>query len=294
MREGNLTRAAERLHLSQSALSSQLRQLEDELGLLLFRRNPRGMELSDAARELVPLVEGVLEAAERLARQAQFLRQGGGENLTIGLNADPVFLKVGALNQRLAALYDDLRVVFVTSQSILTPQLLRQRQVDLTFFYGEVTDSAIHALILAEVRFCVVIPTKFKRGETILDWSEVAALPWVWVERGSPPYDAVRHHFEKRQLSPCQAVYAGEEYVVKELVAAGQGVAVMREDEARPLLESGAAVIWEKGWLELPLCLGWLAQNAESRRIKAARAAIEYLWRRPETSLEDPLSRISY
>ena len=66
MREGNLTRAAERLHLSQSALSSQLRQLEEELGLTLFRRIPRGMELTEAARELVPLVEAVLAAADRL------------------------------------------------------------------------------------------------------------------------------------------------------------------------------------------------------------------------------------
>ncbi len=294
MKEGNLTRAAERLHLSQSALSSQLRQLEEELGLSLFRRTARGMELSDAARELVPLAEGVLDAAERLAQRARFLRQGGGETLTIGLNTDPAFLRAGAINRRLSSLHGDLNVVFVTSQTVRTSQLLRQRQLDLAFFYGEVGDPSIHQLRLTDIRFCVAIPTVLHCGRKQLDWPEIAALPWIWVEQGSPPYEAMRQQFEKRQLVPSQAVQAVDEYIVKELVSTGQGVAVMREDEARPLVQAGEAMLWEKGWLELPLNLGWLAQNEEMKRVKSARAAIEYLWRHPDRMLDDPPTRISY
>lgn len=293
VREGHLTRAAERLHLSQSALSSQLRQLEEELGVALFRRTAKGMEANDAARELVPLAEGVLEAAERLAQRARFLRQGGGETLTIGLNADPAFLRAGAINRRLASLHEDLNVVFVTSQTVRTAQMLRQRQLDLAFFYGEAADPAVHCVRLAEVRFCVVIPAGL-RGGGRFDWPAVADLPWIWVEQGSPPYEEVRRQFARRQLTPSQAVQAVDEYIVKELVSAGQGVAVMREDEARPLVRGGEAVLWEKGWLELPLCLGWLAQDEEKKRIRSARAAIEYLWRAPERPVDDTLARISY
>jgi len=294
MREGNLTRAAERLNLSQSALSSQLRQLEEELGLSLFRRNPRGMELSDAARELVPLVEAVLDSAERLRQRARTLRAGGGETLTLGLNTDPGFLRVGAINRRLAALHDGLNVVFVTNPTVRTAQALHHGQVDLAFFYGILDDPAIHQARLAEVRFCVVIPAALLRKGSPLGWEEVAGLPWVWVEQASPPYEAMRQQFEKRQLFPCQAVQALDEYIVKELVAAGQGVAVMRADEARPLLHAGAAAIWEKGWLELPLSLGWLARHDSTRRVRSARAAIEFLWSRPGEPPDDHLARISY
>lgn len=294
LREGNLTRAAERLHLSQSALSSQLRQLEEEFGLPLFRRTPRGMELTEKARELVPMVEAVLEAEDRLGQRARILSQGGGETLTIGLNTDPGFLRVGAINRRLASLHDDLNVVFVTSQTIRTSQLLRQSQLDLAYFYGEVIDPEIRQCRLAEVRFCVVIPSSLPKRKGALDWAEVAALPWVWVEQASPPYDAVRSQFASRGLVPCQAVQAVDEYIVKELVATGQGVAVMREDEARPLLADGRALLWEKGWQSLPLQLGWLERQEECRRVRLARAAIEYLWGRDAPLLDDPLARISY
>ena len=294
LREGNLTRAAERLHLSQSALSSQLRQLEEELGISLFRRRARGMELSEGARELVPLVEEVLDSAERLKQRARSLREDGKETLTIGLNTDPGFLRIGAINRRLASLHEELNVVFVTSQTVSTGPALHHGQVDLAFFYGTLDDPAIHQVRLAEVRFCVVIPAILLRDESALGWEEVAMLPWVWVEQASPPYEAMRQQFEKRQLFPRQAVQARDEYIVKELVAAGQGVAVMRADEARLLLREGQAIIWEKGWLELPLSLGWLARHDRTRRIRAARTAIEYLWTRAGESLDDPLARISY
>ena len=294
LREGNLTRAAERQNLSQSALSSQLRQLEEELGVAPFRRTPRGMEATDQARELLPLVEGVLDATDLLEQRARRLSRVGGEPLTIGLNTDPGFLRVGALNRRLASLHDDLNVVFVASPSARTAGLLRHGQLDLAFFYGEAVDPLIRCRRLTEVRFCVVIPQGVCKGDSAPGWSEVAALPWVWVEQESPPYEAVRHDFERRGLIPSVAVQAVDEYTVNELVVARQGVAVMREDEARPLVEKGLAAIWQKGWQSLPLQLGWLVRQEENRRIRLARAAVEYLWEPAGQLLDDPLARISY
>jgi DNA-binding transcriptional LysR family regulator len=278
VREGNLTRAAERLHLSQSALSSQLRQLEDELGLALFRRTSKGMELTEAGRELSPFIDGVLEAADRLKLKAQALGQAGGEAVNIGLNADAAFLRVGAINRRLAQLHGELNVIFLTSQTVRTAQLLRQGQLDLAFFYGDSVDADLRHRRLAEVRLCVVIPTPLAPAAGTLGWAEVAALPWVWVGSDSPPYDAILEQLTQRRLTPNRAVKTVDEYIVKELVVDGQGVAVMREDEARPLARDGRVVIWEKGWMTLPLSLAWLAANGDKKRVRAAREAIEYVW----------------
>ena len=64
-------RAAHRLHVSQPALSQQMSDLEDELGLKLFTRNWRGIELTEAGRSFLIGARRVLVAAKQAAEQAQ-------------------------------------------------------------------------------------------------------------------------------------------------------------------------------------------------------------------------------
>jgi DNA-binding transcriptional LysR family regulator len=68
--EGNVGRAAQRLHVAQPPLSRQIRALEDELGTALFTRTPRGMTLLPSgqrflrhARAILAAVDGAVEAA---------------------------------------------------------------------------------------------------------------------------------------------------------------------------------------------------------------------------------------
>src|SRR5439155_24661686 len=68
---GHLTRAAERLHLSQPALSAQIKALEDELGVHLFERGPSGMALTAAGKRLLPEATKVLADAASLHGKAR-------------------------------------------------------------------------------------------------------------------------------------------------------------------------------------------------------------------------------
>lgn len=63
--EGNLGRAAKRLHVSQPPLTRQIRALEDELGAPLFARTPRGMTLLPAGRRFLTHARDVLERLDR-------------------------------------------------------------------------------------------------------------------------------------------------------------------------------------------------------------------------------------
>lgn len=82
--EGNLTRAAERLYVSQPALTKQVKQLERELGVELFARSKSGMALTGPGRVLADRVPGLLEGWDltqravkaEAARQAKVLRIG--------------------------------------------------------------------------------------------------------------------------------------------------------------------------------------------------------------------------
>ena len=67
----HLTRAAERLHVSQPALSAQIKALEDELGVHLFERTPAGMTLTAAGKRLLPEAAKVLADAAALYGKAR-------------------------------------------------------------------------------------------------------------------------------------------------------------------------------------------------------------------------------
>src|SRR6476659_1258173 len=92
---GHLTRAADKLHISQPALSAQIKALEDELGVALFERTPTGMVLTAAGQRLLPEAEKVVAAAVSLRSQAKAFQGEAGGRARVGTLSDPAFLRLG-------------------------------------------------------------------------------------------------------------------------------------------------------------------------------------------------------
>src|SRR5262249_46239419 len=82
--EGSMSRAAERLWVAQPGRSSQIRRLEDELGITLFERHSRGVELTEAGELLLERARAVLTAADAARSTAAALEAGLAGSIKIG------------------------------------------------------------------------------------------------------------------------------------------------------------------------------------------------------------------
>lgn len=100
-REGSVSRAAERLHLTQPAVSLKLKQFQASLGLTLFQRRPKGLALTEDGRALLSAAEKALAAVAAFEQSARALHSTLRGRLKIGTIVDPEFIRLGAFLHRL-------------------------------------------------------------------------------------------------------------------------------------------------------------------------------------------------
>src|ERR1700751_4708118 len=101
-REGSVSRAASLLHLTQPAVSLQLKGLEEDTGLQLFNRTPGGFTLTEAGAALLPLAHRAVSAAQDFKAMADSLNEAQRGTLRVGTILDPEFTRLGPFVRSLA------------------------------------------------------------------------------------------------------------------------------------------------------------------------------------------------
>jgi DNA-binding transcriptional LysR family regulator len=278
--EGNLTRAAKALFLSQSAVSSQVRLLEEELGFPLFKRLARGMELTAEGEALLPPARRAVRGMEDFAAQAAALREAPGRVLAVGLNTDPSFLRMSALVQGMRRLAPGVRLSFRVSESRLTAGMLRQGEMDAGFRFGVWGEEGVHDEFLAPVTLGIAVPTALAGRVRPGDWRGLAALPWIATFRGCPFHVAVRERLSALGAEINAVEQTMDENIMRELVSEGVGVAVLRLGEARMLAEAGRAALWPET-LQVPLCLSYPAGQGYLSPLREFREVVHAVWAEP-------------
>src|SRR3954451_23584975 len=102
-REGSVSRAAMLLHLTQPAVSLQLKALEESTGLQLFNRTPGGFTLTEAGAALLPLAHKAISATADFRTMADSLKQSQRLTLRVGTILDPEFTRLGPFVRSLAS-----------------------------------------------------------------------------------------------------------------------------------------------------------------------------------------------
>jgi DNA-binding transcriptional LysR family regulator len=271
---GHLTRAAERLHVSQPAVSAQIKALEDELGVTLFERSPAGMALTAAGRRLLGEAEKVLAAAQALRAQAQALRGGLAARVRIGTVSDPEFIRIGELLNAAVERHPLLQIELHQEVSGEAFEQVRRGELDASFYFGELAHPSVAGLALRELAYRVVAPTIWCERIATAGWAELAALPWIMTPSNSTHNQLVSALFRGQGVAPTRVVVADQEAVISSLVVSGVGLALMREDLAHEKAAAGAVCLWRDVRVATQL---WFVYPRERARDPAIRALLELL-----------------
>ncbi|BBB69994.1 transcriptional regulator [Undibacterium sp. YM2] len=133
--QGNFARAADKLNLSQPALSRSISGLEDELGMRLFDRDQAGATATAAGRQLITRARDLLYAANNLKQEMAQLRDGESGQIIFGAGPFPAASFLPAVLTELANTYPRMRTVLeVNNSDTLMENLLAEK---LEFFIAD-------------------------------------------------------------------------------------------------------------------------------------------------------------
>ncbi|SEA43157.1 LysR family transcriptional regulator [Variovorax sp. YR216] len=127
---GSFSKSAQGLYITQPALSRSIRALEDELGMLLFDRVGRRIELTAFGREVVERAKQLVFEAGELRDSGRRMREGRGGVLRIGMGSGPGAMLMTPLLMRMATLHPKVRVVIARGGTDMLTQSLRDRLLD--------------------------------------------------------------------------------------------------------------------------------------------------------------------
>ncbi len=278
---GHLTRAAEKLHLSQPALSARIKALESELGVALFERAASGMTLTAAGKQLLPAASKVVASSDALLGKARSLRGEIAGRVSVGTLADPDFIRLGAFLARATEKYPLLEIELHHEISGAAFEKVRDEVLDASFYYGDLVHPAVASVPLRSFAYRIAAPVAWKAQIGHAAWEDIAALPWIMAPPISTHHALATQLFDERGSAPATVIEADHEAVIRSLVASGLGMALIREDLAAEAAAAGEICIWSEARLATMLQFIHRRERRDDPELRALLELIADAWPDP-------------
>ena len=234
--EGHMTRAAEQLGIQQPPLSQQIRALEDELGVQLFRRKPRGVELTDAGLAFLEHARAILAQVERASATTRRTARGEQGRVVVGFTSSAPFHPfVPRVIRTFRELSPHVSLVLEESGSGELVQALHSEEIDAAFIRSPIADVVgLEVTPLLEEEMVAALPTGHQFATSNSDTkrlplSALAKEIFVLYKRPGGPglYDTIITACKGAGFSPRVGQEAPRILSTLNLVAAGLGVSIV-------------------------------------------------------------------
>lgn len=275
-RRSSYTRAAEELHLSQPAVSMQVRQLEEEIGLPLFERLGKTMNLTEAGREVYEHARSIGGTLDDLAEVIAALKGVDRGRLSIAVASTVNYFAPRLLahfHQRFPSI--QLQLDIANREQLV--RLLDANGADLVLMGQPPEEVDVEAEVFLENPLVIVAPPNHPLArERRIPLSALAGEIFLMREPGSGTRQALERHLAERGLRVQQGMQITRNEAIKQAVRAGLGLSVVSLHTIELEVETGRLVILDVAGF--PLLRQWYVVYRRGKRLSpAARAFHEML-----------------
>lgn len=280
LQEGSFLQAAEKLQYAQSTITLHIQQLEAELGVQLFSRRGKKVQLTTAGRSLREHADHLLHRAAALQQVMLDLVAGEAGHLRIGSIEPVASMRLSGLLVQLCREYPKVRLTLETGVT----QVLSQRVVDGELDIAICSPPSARLGLAFELLFCdpmaLLIPATHPLSEkVVIQVADLRGERLLLTERNCP----YREVFEKAILTHGITPFTGLEImsleVLRRMVVSGLGVGVMPVDSITPAPQGTVVRTIDGLSLELPV---GVAQSLEG---SIPRLTLELLLQRLRNEL---------
>jgi LysR family transcriptional regulator, cyn operon transcriptional activator len=223
---GGVSAAADRLHLSQPAVSRQLLTLEKELGLALFRREQRRMRLTVAGEDLLRRARSVLTEAESLSERARALQSGDTGVLKIGATPRMIETTLAGFLGLWRGRHPGIDIHIVEDGGSSLAERLENGEVHLA--YVPAGDARFGCRLLYPIHLVAAVPAAHDlAGLRTLELAELARHPLLALKQGFGSRDWFDAACHVAGLHPAIVLESGSRNAVLALAAAGYGIGIL-------------------------------------------------------------------
>jgi DNA-binding transcriptional LysR family regulator len=263
--EQSFTRAAARLHVSQPALSKQIRQLEHTLRAVLLRREPHGVALTSAGATLLPEARRLLAQWDGTASAVREADARERSQLRVGLQTSLGRDLYPAIASRFEALQPGWRLTLQQRDWTDASAGLLSRETDVAFLWlpapdGLEHDGVEHSVLVTEERWVSMASHHRLAGKDVVDFADLLNEPFIALP---PEAGALRDFWlavDERQGHPMRIALetSGPEEVF-EAVTAGAGVHLLAAGNAEIYDRPGVSCRPVRGLSPCHLGVAWRA-----------------------------------
>jgi len=222
-------RAAERLHMTQQPLSQQIRQLETELGVLLFHRTKRQVQLTEPGKAFLGEARQILQKADQAVEMVRQVAQGESGRLKVGFSGFATYSILPKVLRVFREFFPRVELELEEMTTSVQVQALQDQQIHLGMMIPPVPDATLNLELILREPFVVILPETHSLATQLeLTLLDLANESFILVSRHLEPgyYDQCISLFQKAGFSPKVIQKASQKQTILGLVSASMGVSL--------------------------------------------------------------------